>query len=93
MTPPCPMMRAGQHGFNGGKSGMVVLSPGVHDIKIDYFQVSPGSPVVLVCHRAQYQGLRGGLHSSTCMRVPRQSPPGAMRVLGWPAGLCARSML
>ena len=32
---------AGAHGFNGGKSGTVVLGPGVHDIRIDYSQVPP----------------------------------------------------
>ncbi len=40
-------MCAGQHGFNGGKSGTVLLGPGVHDITIDYFQVPEASPVVL----------------------------------------------
>ena len=36
---PAPGVRAGAHGFNGGKSGTVLLVPGPHDIKIDYAQV------------------------------------------------------
>ena len=43
------MMSAGEvsvgiHGFNGGKSATVLLVPGVHDLKIEYVQVSVVSP-------------------------------------------------
>ncbi len=48
---PSGTMCAGQHSFNGGKSGTVLLGPGVHDIQIDYFQVPPASAAVLTCCR------------------------------------------
>ena len=40
---PSGDVRAGRHGFTGGKSGTVLLGPGVHDIRIDYIQV-PAAP-------------------------------------------------
>ena len=42
---PSDATGAGQHGFNGGKSGSVLLGPGVHDIKFEYIQV-----LAALCH-------------------------------------------
>ena len=79
VTPSC-VVCAGQHGFSGGKSGTVLLGPGVHDIRIDYFQVPAASPVAPIRHKAQYQDLRMALWSSCVFHV--RPPPRSNACVG-----------
>ena len=40
-TLSCNAHTAGQHGFNGNRSGSVLLAPGMHAFEVDYSQVEP----------------------------------------------------